>query len=213
MKLFLMSLILGVVHPFDIRSGSYSSRWLKSQHQGGSSSSLYCVASIMPMDILSTKVREYMNARSDEDAMNSLIVRNATIITKYVREKKKENPLEFVKPSGWFKDEFANELNSRTDASQPKVPHPLSNIELKKYGYGELTESVIFYGGPYKVGEDIGIGWVEPDLPKDIWAEELRPVREVSYNLDITGNLKLGAAFEDRLSLAEDLDLGIVRGI
>ena len=161
------------------RRHRHEDNWLKrTSHVHIRQGPLFCTAvdGILAMNVLSEKVKEYMIIRGDNGA--SYIIPNATIVTKNRdgRETKKENALEFVKPSGWFKDEFALDLKARADDSIPKVSHPLSNIELSKYGFGDLTETIIYYGGAYNVGEQLDIGWVEPDIPKEIWEEQLRPV-------------------------------------
>jgi hypothetical protein len=166
------------------------------------------VRGVLVMDVLSVKVKEYMVIRSQNSTSNFIL--NATIVTQNRdgREKKKENPLAFVKPSGWYKDEVEIDLKKRSDNAVPRVLHPLSNVELKKYGFADLTDSIIYYGGPYSVGEQVGIDWVEPDIPKEIWEEALRPVRTITYNLGVTGSLRLGSALDDTLALAEGMDLG-----
>ena len=73
-----------------------------------------------------------------------------------------------------------------------------------------MSEPILRYGGPYIVGKAIGLEWVELE-DKEIWDESLRPTREETYALDFRGSLSLGSALEDRLSVAEQLDLQLLK--
>lgn len=172
----------------------------------------------MELDALASLVKEYMDVRkstrTQEDRDAEAALAKVVYVTKDTRrtvEKKKDNPLAFVTPSGWFKDDFALELGRRTDKRAPKVAHPLSNAELKKYGFSMLSDSVIHYGGPYAVGDKLAIDWIEPEVAKEVWDESLRSVRTTTYAMDFSGNLALGSRLEDKLSLADGMDMAEVK--
>jgi hypothetical protein len=181
-----------------------------------SSSALYAAqpGGVLELDALASLVKEYMDLRkssqTQEDRDAEAALAKVVYVTKKSRrtvEKKKDNPLAFVTPSGWFKDDFALELGRRTDKRAPKVAHPLSNAELKKYGFSVLSDSVIHYGGPYAVGDKLAIDWIAPEVAKEVWDESLRSVRTTTYAMDFTGNLALGSRLEDKLSLADGMDM------
>jgi hypothetical protein len=125
--------------------------------------------------------------------------------------KKAENPLAMFQPSGWFRDEFAAELSKRSDKTIPDRPHPLSFVELRKYGFENLSDAIIALGGPHEVGKLVGIEWTVPEMDKEEWDESLRPVREELFTLDMRGSLFLGSALEDKLSSAAEIDLEAVK--
>lgn len=142
------------------------------------------------------------------DIQQYLEIRNATVALGLEKPKdyhSTTNPLAMFKPSGWYKDEYEVELKTRTDRTIPTVSHPLSYVELERFGWGNLSLSIMELGGPLLVGEQLGMEWVEPE--EEPWAESLRPVREQSYALGVTGSLQLGGALEDTLSAAAALDL------
>mmetsp|Transcript_25619 Transcript_25619/g.36750 ORF Transcript_25619/g.36750 Transcript_25619/m.36750 type:complete len:336 (+) Transcript_25619:3-1010(+) len=152
------------------------------------------------------RLNEYLSMRPTE------IIEVAEPIKISKVPKKSEAPagydfLAMFKPSGWYKDAVALDLEARSDKRVPRTLHPLSFIELKKYGYEDLSPIIMELGGPYVVSDLIGFDWKEPELPQEVWDEDLRPRREEFYALDFRGSLLLGGALEDRLSLAENLDL------
>eukprot|EP01041_Mallomonas_annulata_P005216 gene5216-10438_t len=122
-------------------------------------------------------------------------------------EKKGDSPLEMFRPTGWYKDEIAEDLKKRSDSKLPAVLHPLSYVELERHGFGYLIEGVMKLGGPHEVGKSIGILWQEPERIKADWNSPLAPKKEKFFNLDMRGSLLLGSAFEDRLAAAADLDM------
>ena len=52
------------------------------------------------------------------------------------------------------------------------------------------------------VGDKLGLGWVDPGPEIVVWDESLRPVRELTYALDVSGNLQLGGSLEEKLAMA-----------
>lgn len=117
------------------------------------------------------------------------------------------NPLEFIKPKGWYKDLAEADLKARSDSRIPKYLHPLSYVELKRFGFDNLIEEIMAKGGPQVYGSSIGIEWIEPEDEKVIWDEQLRPVREETFNLDMRGSLSLGSSLEEELEQAAFIDL------
>ena len=111
---------------------------------------------------------------------------NITLSNDYVPV---NNPFDMLKPSGWYKDTVALDLQRRTDRRIPKVSHPLSYVELQRYGWGNLSLSIMELGGPLVVGEQVGVEWQAPE-PEE-WDEALRPVREETYALDVAGSLQV----------------------
>lgn len=114
---------------------------------------------------------------------------------------------DFLKPSGWHKDEVELDFQRRADGRIPKEQfrHPLAYVDLKRYGFEDLIEPIIERGGPVVVGEELlGLNW-KPE--KEVWDQSLRPTREETWALDMRGSLMLGGALEDKLAAAESLDL------
>ena len=125
------------------------------------------------------------------DIMSYLAARNSTTPDELVSKDyvPVSNPFEMLKPSGWYKDTEALDLQRRTDRRIPKVSHPLSYVELQRYGWGNLSLPIMELGGPLVVGEQVGVEWQEPE--KEVWDEALRPVREETYALDVSGSLQV----------------------
>eukprot|EP01038_Epipyxis_sp_PR26KG_P004942 gene4942-6915_t len=121
------------------------------------------------------------------------------------------NVFEMLKPSGWYKDKEQIDFQMRIDKKIPKIAHPLSYLELKKYGYDNLLPVIMELGGPVMVGNLIGLNWTEPIPEKEIWDESLRPKRITTYFLDNRGSLSLGSALEERMLDAERLDLESIK--
>ena len=119
---------------------------------------------------------------------------------------KDENPFEFLRPTGWFRDEYKLDIEKRSDKRTPKISHPLSFVELEKYGYGKLSESIVNLGGPDQVGLAIGLDWKAP-VEVFIVDESLRPKREETYAFDVAGSLSIGGSLEEKLEAAAKLDL------
>ena len=144
------------------------------------------------------RIKEYLKARESK-------------IIKSNPEDKSLTPqydfLSMFKPAGWYRDKNAIDLAARSDSKVPRILHPFSNVELEKYGFEDLCLPIIELGGPYIVGKMVELDWVEPELPPEVWDESLRPVRKEFYALDFRGTLSLGGALEERLSLAENLNL------
>ena len=104
---------------------------------------------------------------------------------------KVNNPLEFIQPSGWYKDKNKLDIESRSDKTTPLYAHPLSISELKKYGYESLSPIILNYGGPYKVGNMLNITWRDP-IRK-------RKVIKVTVKQQQPGQLSLGSSFDSNL--------------
>lgn len=153
------------------------------------------------------RVQEPNNLNSDTAAV-TVVTKEMLLARQKAQRAKEENIIiSTFKPSGWFKDKDALDLAKRVDKTIPKMKHPLSFVELKRFGYEDLSESIMQLGGPFVVGESLGISWTDPESDKEVWDESLRPTRETTYALDFRGNLRLGEALEERLSLAANLDL------
>ena len=56
------------------------------------------------------------------------------------------SPLDMFKPRGWYKDTYALDIKSRSDATIPKISHPLSYVELQRFGWGNLTIPIMELG-------------------------------------------------------------------
>ena len=114
---------------------------------------------------------------------------------------------DFLKPSGWHKDEAEIDFQRRADTRIPKEQfrHPLAYVDLKRFGFEDLIEPIIERGGPVIVGDELlGLNW-KPE--KEVWDQSLKPTREETWALDMRGSLMLGGALEDKLAAAESLDL------
>lgn len=126
-------------------------------------------------------------------------------------KKKQDEPYEFLKPTGWFRDEYILDIDKRSDKRIPKFSHPLSFVELDKYGYGHLTEAIMSLGGPHQVGLAIGLDWVETVTEEEV-DESMRSTRvEVFNKLDVRGSLAFGTSLEEKLEAAAALDLETVK--
>ena len=112
-----------------------------------------------------------------------------------------------LKPTGWYKDEQALDLKRRSNSRAPIAFHPLSYLELQRHGFEHLVEGVMKFGGPYVVGNLLGIPWVEPERPKLDTNGTVSSKREENFAFDFQGSLVLGSALEDRLSLAAEIDV------
>lgn len=152
-------------------------------------------ANELPID---TKERllEYLSKRTQSNSGE----------TEELEEKQGYNFFSMFKPAGMYVDRAEMDLAKRSDKRIPEIRHPLSFIELKRFGYEDISPKIVELGGPYIVGDMIGLNWTEPERKK-LWDERLRPRREEFYALDFSGSLLLGSALEDRLALAEELDL------
>lgn len=148
------------------------------------------------------RIKEYLEAR--ESKIIKKVTEQGNLTPQY-------NFLSMFKPAGWYRDENALDLAARSDSKVPRILHPFSNVELEKYGFEDLCLPIIELGGPYIVGKMVELDWVEPELPPEVWDESLRPVRKEFYALDFRGALSLGEALEDRLSLAENMNLEEVK--
>lgn len=162
-------------------------------------------SSILSIDILKDEVSRYMNTRSNslstEIDVNKLSSKEYQQLRKQLN-RKANNPFAFLQPTGWFKDEIQFDIDKRSDKTVPVVAHPLSFIELNKYGFSNLSSSILALGGPFAVGQQLQLDWQEPirRAPK----EEVMNKRPKSS----PGRLALGGAFEESLSeAAEKLDL------
>ena len=111
-----------------------------------------------------------------------------------------------LEQTGWYRDEEEIARTKTYDASIPIVAHPLSFIELEKYGYERLSDQIVNLGGPFIAAAAIGFEWEEPKFIT-VWDENLRPVRTKTFNLDMSGSLGLGGSLEDKLSAAADMDM------
>ena len=149
------------------------------------------------------RIKEYLEAR-ESNLIKKTIEQGNDLTPQY-------NFLSMFKPAGWYRDENALDLAARSDSKVPRILHPFSNVELEKYGFEDLCLPIIELGGPYIVGNMVELDWVEPELPPEVWDESLRPVRKEFYALDFRGALSLGEALEDRLSLAENMNLEEVK--
>ena len=172
----------------------------RSKYQFGSTSSNSEELPTVISSDLVNRIREYLEVRNSTPIEN--VIEGSSI-----PEKPEYNFLSMFKPSGWYRDEAALDLEARSDKRVPKILHPLSYIELRKYGFEDLQLPIIELGGPYVVADLIGLDWVEPELPPEVWDESLWPTRQLFYALDFRGSLLLGDALEERLSLAEGMDL------
>jgi len=173
------------------------------------------LASSLPAQ-LEAEIKQYVAKRRDTDGLyeGGLVSLEAIEATKKARLEAGGGAnavAEMVKPTGWFKDTVALELKSRTDGAIPILPHPLAFFELDRFGFGHLSEQIIELGGPEVVGNMVGIKWSEPVYEQPPVDESLRPVREQTFALDMSGSLLLGVGLDDRLSAAADLDLGALK--
>ena len=162
------------------------------------------------------EIREYLAVREGSVGPLSSASANPARLVVPVSEwkRKKEAPTEPLglgMGKGWFKDEYELSLQSRSDISAPLVVHPLSYLELEKYGYGRLSDGIVEHGGPYEVGRLISLDWAEPVLELEPEDPRFRPVRTETFSLDMSGALSLGSGLEDRLSAAEALDMAVLK--
>eukprot|EP01039_Chlorochromonas_danica_P010488 gene10487-11618_t len=119
-------------------------------------------------------------------------------------EKAKEL-LSMFQPSGWYNDKIEEDFKARIDVHVPKKLHPLSYLELRKYGYEDLIEEVMALGGPLVVGQALSIPWTEPEpQPRE---EGESGSHEPINLLEYQGGLSLGASLDERLAEAEHLSL------
>jgi hypothetical protein len=124
---------------------------------------------------------------------------------------KKETPFfAMVSPSGWYKDKDAIDLKARSDSRIPLVSHPLSLLELEKYGYERFYDQIMQLGGPYAAATAIGYEWTPPPVPSE-WTEDMRPVTNESYALSVQGELSLGGSLEEKLQAAERIDVEAIK--
>lgn len=162
------------------------------------------------MDELRAEVQRYMQARSNSIAPEIDVNKLSSAEYQQLRKqlnRKTNNPFAFLQPTGWFKDEIQYDIDKRSDKSVPIVAHPLSFIELDKYGFGNLSVSVLALGGPYAVGQQLQIDWREPVRRVKRVEEEVSTKRGSA-----PGRLALGGAFEESLSeAAEKLDLAALK--
>lgn len=159
---------------------------------------------------LETQLKEYLSKR-DNDENNALSPDNIELKKKYQSRGKKETSFfDMVKPSGWYKDNVALDLESRMDGRIPLAAHPFSYIELQKYGYETLYDDIVTLGGPHAVAKMIGFDWQPPEEPSE-WTEDMRPVVDESYGLYSRGELVLGGGLDDRLEAAANIDVAAIK--
>lgn len=154
-------------------------------------------------------IEMYMKARKQLEQDDN--VEKKVLIPVSQWRKKKEAPTEpfgIAKGAGFFKDpKYEVDLRQRSDTSMPLVQHPLSFVELDRFGYGRLADGIIAYGGPYVVGSLVNLDWIEPEIELEPEPESSRPVREETFSLDMRGELVLGGGLEERLAQAEAIDM------
>lgn len=169
LKLFIISLLLllSIADAFQL----YKTKTLDIISTRNSYCRLYSQNNNIPPEI-ARKLIEYLELRRVKEQNNVKTDEvEVTIVSKEVlqarqkaqRAKEENIIISTFKPSGWFKDKVAIDLAKRADKSVPKTNHPLSFVELKKFGFEYLTESVMQLGGPFIVGEAMGIEWTQPD--------------------------------------------------
>lgn len=118
------------------------------------------------------------------------------------------NPAEMIKPTGWFRDDVEIANKKLFNNLVPTVSHPLSFIELNKYGFGNISESIITLGGADVVAANIGYSWKEPLLTID---ESKRPVRTIESTMDTRGSLGLGTSRIEKLDAAAEIDMSAIK--
>lgn len=162
-------------------------------------------------DSVVKEVNLYLAARETTSIPDIIPTTTDTVTTSSVVAKASYTALEMFRPTGWYKDTYTIDLKSRSNPRAQAISHPLSYIELQRYGYDHLIEVIIQLGGPYVVGKKMGIDFVEPKKVVLEVPEALRPVRKQNYALDTRGSLMLGNALDDRLDEAANLDMDFLK--
>jgi hypothetical protein len=135
---------------------------------------------------LQVEIEKYISSRPQWENVEEIFVERS-------RKTENTNPFEFIAPKGFFRDAKELAYQKLKDESKPLFPHPLSYAELKKYGFSYLSESILEFGGPYRVGEMIGLNWTEP---KVTYKEDLMKPKIIE---DISG-VMLGNSLENALN-------------
>ena len=106
---------------------------------------------------LRERITVYMSQRGNETSLPS-----SAPLLRY-KPPASESFFAFLKPSGWYKDKADLEYKKDFDARIPREEyrHPLSYVELKRYGFEDLIEPILERGGPYEVGVWMGYDWKE----------------------------------------------------
>lgn len=146
---------------------------------------------------LQQQLQQYLSERGEDEKIDVVVLTEL--------EKPPPDAFEMFRAAGWYKDKSKEQLQERASKRTPKRPHPLSFVELKKFGYESLSAQITAYGGPHVVGLKIGLDWQEP---REVWDERIQPRITDSYTLGgVKGELKLGGSFEEQLKAAEEIDL------
>jgi hypothetical protein len=134
-------------------------------------------------------VKNYLSVRNNCTNLSSSNTTETDI-----KNKQTVNMFEFLRPTGWYKDEVMLDIDKRSDKRTPKNPHPLSFTELEKYGFQNLSTIIMDLGGPLYVGNMLGIEWTEPSSskPKSVLSKE----KSISSS---PGKLVLGSALDETL--------------
>lgn len=191
-----------------------------SGHRPSSSLKLYAAPDKVTQSLpppLTSRLQQYIAVR--DAALGNLSTSSTPIYAYYTNrllagrktsQDMGETIVEMFKPTGWFKDEEALALQTMLDKSTPIAPHPFSYVELKKYGFEDISAEIIEQGGPQVVADLIGYNWVEPEIIM-VADENLRPRTEESFALDMRGSLRLGQALDEQLAAAEALRLDAIK--